>query len=75
MASEVSDDSIYGTHSVVYEPVNIGGLEGCILIYRAIHPDHAYRGGKAVVIFGHIGVLHRGGTKPVLALKIKVPRA
>lgn len=64
------DDSIYGTHSVVFQPVQVGGeLQGCTLVYRAVQADSAYLGGKPVVIVGNIGVGQFGA---VLALTMKV---
>lgn len=64
------DDSIYGTHSVVFQPVQVGGeLQGCTLVYRAVQADSAYLGGKPVVIVGNIGVGQLGA---VLALTMKV---
>jgi len=68
----MNDDSIYGTHTIQFAPVDIGGLEGCVLVYRAVQADHAHAPGKSVVIVGHIGVLRTPGQKPILALKIKV---
>jgi len=64
------DDSIYGTHSVVFQPVQVGGeLQGCTLVYRAVQADSAYLGGKPVVIVGNIGIGQFGA---VLGLTLKV---
>lgn len=64
------DDSIYGTHSVVFQPVQVGGeLQGCTLVYRAVQADSAYLGGKPVVIVGNIGIGQFGA---VLGLALKV---
>lgn len=57
------DDSIYGTHAVVFQPVqSAGSLQGCTLVYRAVQADYAYRRGKPIVIVGNIAV-HQFGTK------------
>lgn len=51
------DDSIYGTHSVVFQPVQSGGvLLSCTLVYRAVQADYAYRNGSPTMIVGNIGV-------------------
>lgn len=64
------DDSIYGTHSVIFQPVQVGGeLQGCTLVYKAVQADSAYLGGNPVVIVGNIGVGQLGA---VLALTMKV---
>lgn len=66
------DDSIYGTYSVVFEPVQIGGeLQGCTLAYKAVRADNAYLGGKPVVIVGNIGI-GQFGTDLVLMMKVGV---
>ncbi len=66
------DNSIYGTHSVVFQPVQVGGeLQGCTLVYRAVQADHAYLDGKPVAIVGNIGV-NRFGENVLLTLKIGV---
>lgn len=66
------DDSIYGTHSVVFQPVQISGeLQGCTLVYKAVQSDSAYLGGKPVVIVGNIGI-RQYGAKLILTLKIGV---
>jgi len=71
-SSTAMDDSIYGTHTIQFKPVDIGGLEGCILVYSAVQADHATRPGKSVVINGHVGILHTPGKNPIFALKITV---
>lgn len=64
------DDSIFGTHSVVFQPLQVGGeLQGCTLVYRAVQTDSAYLGGKSIVIVGNIGIIQFGAN---LRLKLKV---
>lgn len=65
------DASIYGTHSVVFQPVRSSGvLRSCTLVYRAVQADYAYRDGSPIVIVGNIGV-HQDANM-ILALKIGV---
>lgn len=67
-----TDDSMYGTHAVVFQPVTrAGDLIGCTFVYRVVQADHAYRKGEAVVAVGNIS-LNRFGASIVLGLKIKV---
>ena len=68
----MNDDSIYGTHKIQFAPVDIGGLQGCVLKYVAVQADHAYRAGKSVLISGFVGVLRTPGKNPIFALKIKI---
>ncbi len=70
LANAQEDDSIYGTHSVVFQPIQASGeLQGCSLVYRAVQADHAYLGGNPVVIVGTIGVHQFGGN---LGLNLKI---
>jgi len=72
LAYAQDDDSIYGTHSVVFQPVQVGGeVQGCTLVYRAAQADSAYLGGKPVVIVGNIGIA-QFGTGLWLTLKVGV---
>lgn len=65
------DATIYGTHSVIFQPVRSNGvLRSCTLVYRAVQADYAYRNGSPIVIVGNIGV-HQDANM-VLALKIGV---
>ncbi len=48
-----ADDSIYGTHWVRYEPIQVAGqLAGCSLVYLAVTADRAYLNGNPVAING-----------------------
>lgn len=72
IANAQEADSIYGTHSVVFQPVQVGGeLQGCTLVYRSVQADHAYLGGNPVAIVGNIGVQQFDGSL-FLTLKIGV---
>jgi len=66
------DKSIFGTHSVVFQPGRSGGkLHSSTLVYRAVVADFAYKNGRPSVIVGNIGVsLYKN--KIVLTLKIGV---
>lgn len=51
------DDSIYGTHAVVFQPIQrSGALTGCSLVYRAVQADRVYQEGEPVIIVGSISV-------------------
>lgn len=66
------DDSIYGTHSVVFQPVQVGGeLIGCTLVYKAVQPDSAYLRGNLIVIVGNIAI-NQFGADIGLSLKVGV---
>lgn len=66
------DTSIFGTNSVSFVPLQVGGgLRGCTLVYEAVAADHAYSGGDPVVVVGNIAV-HLQDMNVTLALKIGV---
>jgi len=66
------DDSIFGTHGVVFQPGQSSGiLHSCTLVYRAAQADYAYRNGSPVMIVGSIGV-RQFDAKMILTLKIGV---
>lgn len=66
------DDSIYGTHSVVFQPLQeSGALFGCSLVYRAVQADYAYKQGRPIIIVGNISV-QRFATGEAVGLKIGV---
>lgn len=57
-AETAENDSAYGTYSTIFQPAQRSGeLIGCNLVYRALHPDHAYRKGNPVVVNGYFGLL------------------
>ena len=66
------DDSIYGTHSVGFQPIQVGGeLQGCSLVYKVVHADGVYLRGNPVAIIGNISI-GQTGFELGLALKIGV---
>lgn len=66
------DDSIAGTHAVIFQPVQVSGtVEGCTLVYRAVQFDSVYLNGSPVVAVGNIGVQQRGGNM-IVTFKIGV---
>lgn len=72
VALALDNDSIYGTHSVVFQPVQRGGnLQGCSLLYKAVQTDFPYLNGGPVMILGNIG-LQQYGFNVILTLKIGV---
>ncbi len=53
LIANAADDSIYGTHWVKFEPIQVGGnLEGCSLVYLVAQADRAYLGGNPVAVNG-----------------------
>lgn len=67
-----TDDSIFGTHSVVFQPGQSNGvLHSCTLTYRATQADYAYRKGSPILIVGNIGI-RQFDTKMIMTLKIGV---
>ena len=66
------DTSIFGTNSVSFVPLQVGGgLRGCTLVYEAVAADHVYSGGDPVVVVGNIAV-HSQDMNVTLALKIGI---
>lgn len=67
-----TDDSIAGTHAVIFQPVQVSGtVEGCTLVYRAVQFDSVYLNGSPVVAVGNIGVQQHGGNM-IVTFKIGV---
>ena len=49
------NDSVFGTHWVKFEPLQIEGqLKGCSLVYLAVHADYVYLKGNQVIVNGSI---------------------
>lgn len=70
LSAKAADESIAGTHSVTFQPVQAAGtLIGCSLIYRAAQFDHVYLGGTPVIALGNIGIKQVGAN---MALTLKV---
>jgi len=54
-ANAQEDDSIVGTISVSFQPIQVSGeLQGCTLVYNAVQNDFAYLKGSQVVSIGHL---------------------
>ena len=71
-ANALDDDSIIGTHSVSFQPTQVGGeLEACHLLFRAVQYDSAYLDGSPVMILGNIGI-RQVRTNLLLTLKVGV---
>ena len=71
-ANAQPDDTIYGTWSVAFQPVQVQGKEqGCSLIYTAVQADHAYLNGRPIAINGNIST-HRFGTQMIFGLKVGI---
>src|SRR3990172_9783699 len=65
-----ADDSIFGTHWVKFQPIQVGGaLRGCELVFLTVIADRVYLTGNHVAVNGSIVL--RGSDKGLgLALKI-----
>ena len=70
-AFAAEDNSLFGTHWVRFEPLQIEGhLKGCSLVYLAVQADRAYLNGRPVVVNGSIQV--RETSKNQLGLIFKI---
>jgi hypothetical protein len=64
-------DSVFGTHWVRFEPLQIEGqLKGCSLVYLAVQADWAYLNGSQIAVNGAIQVTEMPPGLPVLIFKI-----
>jgi hypothetical protein len=64
------DTALFGTQSVVFEPIGAGtSLVGCSLIYKAVTADASYNNGKPALVAGNIGIT-RTQAFTMLTLKI-----
>jgi len=55
------DGSVFGTNSVSFVPIQVGGsLRGCTLVYAAVVADHACLGGNPVQAVGNLTVHVQG---------------
>ena len=69
-AAMAADESIFGTHWVKFQPIQVGGsLQGCELVFLAVTADRVYLNGNQVVVNG--SVVLRGSDKG-LGLTLKV---
>jgi hypothetical protein len=67
------DRSVFGTHWVKYEPVQVAGeLKGCSLVFTTVTADRAYLNGNWVALNGSIGLraVQDGPLGVVLTLKL-----
>ena len=69
--AQTLDSSIYGTHWVKYEPLQVGGeLRGCSLVFLAVVADHLYLKGAPSMVNG--AIQYKVGPNNRLALLFKV---
>jgi hypothetical protein len=62
IANAQEDDSIIGTISVAFQPIQVSGeLQGCTLVYNAVQNDFAYLKGSPIVSAGHLLFTQRNG--------------
>jgi len=55
--AQSTNDSVFGTHWVRFEPFQVGGeLQGCSLVYLAVQADRLYLNGDQVVVNGAIQI-------------------
>ena len=65
-----ADDSIFGTHWVKFQPVQVAGdIQGCQLTFLAVTADRVYLNGNRVAVSGSI-VLRATGRALGLMLKV-----
>jgi hypothetical protein len=65
-------ESMYGTYSVTFQPMQRQGeLESCSLVYNIVQPDFAYLNGRVVVANGNISFTVLNGM-PALTMKVGV---
>lgn len=68
-----ADRSVFGTHWVKYEPVQVAGeLKGCSLVFTTVTADRAYLNGNWVALNGSIGLrtVENGPLGVVVTLKL-----
>ncbi len=71
LSVKAADDSVFGTHWVRSQPVQVGGqLEGCSLVYLAVQADRVYLNGDQVAINGSLVLRSAQGNSLGLMLKI-----
>ncbi len=72
-SAAAEDHSVFGTHWVKFEPVQIAGdLKGCSLVYLAVTADRAYLNGDTVAVNGSVQIRDRDGTAGGLMMTLKV---
>jgi hypothetical protein len=66
-----SDDTIFGTYWVKFQPMQAGGeLQGCELVYMAVTADFRYRDGYPVAVNGSISISKAPNNNLGLMLKV-----
>jgi len=69
--AQSADDSVFGTHWVIFEPVQVAGeLQGCSLVYLAVQADRRYLNGDQVAINGSINISTALDNKLGMMLKV-----
>jgi hypothetical protein len=67
------DRSVFGTHWVQFQPIQVGGtLKGCQLVYMTVAADRVYQNGDWIAVNGSIVVRDLGGGPTNIALTLKV---
>jgi hypothetical protein len=71
LSATAADDSIFGTHWVKFQPVQVSGqLQGCSLVYLAVQADRVYLNGNPVGVNGSIVLRSTQDNRLALTLKI-----
>jgi len=66
-----ADDSVFGTHWVKFQPIQVGGsLQGCELVFLVVTADRVYLNGNPVALNGSISL--RGTDNGGLGLALKL---
>ena len=68
-----ADTSVYGTHWVKYQPIQVAGsLEGCQIVFLAVTADRAYLNGDTVAANGSLVLRNTNGTPAGLLFTLKL---
>ncbi len=74
LGASAADDSMLGTHWAKFQPIQVAGdVQGCSLVFLAVHADHAYLNGDEVAVNGSM-VLHESKCSLSFMLKIGLKR-
>ncbi len=69
--AQSADDSVFGTHWVRFEPLQVSGeLQGCSLVYMAVQADHLYLNGDQVAVNGAISIRTTPGNRLGMVFKV-----
>ncbi len=70
---QAADTSVYGTHWVKYEPIQVAdSLEGCQIVFLAVTVDRAYLNGDTVAANGAIVLRNTNATLAGLLFTLKL---